>query len=309
MGDSLGPTMAQVAGCLLGGALGDALALPFEGQGSGSRVLNVPATLLCSDDTQMTLATCRSLCHKSAVDAAHVAATLLRSHREEAFRGVGASTLEALQGLEAGGHWASVGSKGFYAGGNGAAVRSAPLAFWVDPTDYFERKLIRDVAWITHHHDEAYAGALAMVLGVWAAWRGLWCEEASLAAVMLPELPGCLLREHLEDIAGAPPIQEQAVLTERLQQIGTTGFAATSVPAAIMAADAASSIGLLAAFEAIICAGGDTDSIASMCGQLYGARYGREALPEESQRLPCLQEIEQLATCMVEGCAPVWKRR
>lgn len=47
--------------------------------------------------------------------------------------------------------------------GNGAAMRIAPLAFHVDPALAQDRQVIRDVCRITHHNDEAYVGALAIV--------------------------------------------------------------------------------------------------------------------------------------------------
>ena len=52
----------RIVGCILGGAIGDALGGPFEG-------VRVPITFeppdiwLVSDDTQLTLATCEAICH------------------------------------------------------------------------------------------------------------------------------------------------------------------------------------------------------------------------------------------------------
>ena len=45
-------------------------------------------------------------------------------------------------------------------------MRIAPLAFFLDPEDAGDRQLIRDVCRITHHNEEAYVGALAVVTAV-----------------------------------------------------------------------------------------------------------------------------------------------
>src|SRR5207253_2531037 len=86
--------------------------------------------------------------------------------------GLGASTLKALRDLEVGAHWALAGRKGERAAGNGAAMRIAPLTFCLDPLADESRSLIRDVCRITHHSDEAYVGALAVVLAIGAARAG-----------------------------------------------------------------------------------------------------------------------------------------
>ncbi|HEX3906224.1 MAG TPA: ADP-ribosylglycohydrolase family protein [Polyangia bacterium] len=51
--------------------------------------------------------------------------------------------------LDAGVHWALAGAKGERAAGNGAAMRSAPLAFLLDPADEAARRLLRDLSPIT----------------------------------------------------------------------------------------------------------------------------------------------------------------
>ncbi|WP_262710159.1 ADP-ribosylglycohydrolase family protein [Hymenobacter jeollabukensis] len=76
------------------------------------------------------------------------------------------SSLQALQGLAASGHWSQAGRGGEYAAGNGGAMRVAPLAFVQPPV---ERRLIEDVCSLTHRHPESYAGALAVVPGI-RAW-------------------------------------------------------------------------------------------------------------------------------------------
>ena len=58
MSDVLPPLEDRIVGCLLGGALGDALGSRFEGT-DGAGYAGEPGPI--SDDTQLTLATCDAI--------------------------------------------------------------------------------------------------------------------------------------------------------------------------------------------------------------------------------------------------------
>ncbi|MGH7134353.1 MAG: ADP-ribosylglycohydrolase family protein [Pirellulales bacterium] len=179
----------RVAGCLLGGALGDALGGPYEN--SPAPVALAPdAVLSLSDDTQLTLATCEAIVAARGPDPERIAAAFAVLFEQRQIRGIGASTFKALQELAAGGHWALVGSKGERAAGNGPATRIAPLAFLLDPADATARQTIRDVCRITHHNDEAYCGALAVLAG-----------EAGLIREITSMLPDSAVRDRLIEIS------------------------------------------------------------------------------------------------------------
>src|SRR5262249_45857918 len=150
-----------------------------------------------SDDTQMTLATCEAIIHCGRVDPATIADTFADWHRKGRFTGLGASTYKALTELCQVGHWALVGRKGEMAAGNGAAMRIAPLAFLLDPAEQQSRQTIRDVSRITHHNDEAYAGALAVVTAVRAAWNSVWNGENNLIEQIIDLLPDTSVRDRL----------------------------------------------------------------------------------------------------------------
>src|SRR5262249_2754077 len=137
---STGSAVDPVLGCLLGGALGDALG------GIGER--GRPSL---SDDTQLTLATCESITATGRLDPAHLAETFRQWFEDRRLSGLGSSTLKALRDLSAGAHWGLSGAQGEMTAGNGGAMRIAPLAFL--PAD---RVTIRDCVRITHHSDEAY---------------------------------------------------------------------------------------------------------------------------------------------------------
>jgi ADP-ribosyl-[dinitrogen reductase] hydrolase len=168
----------RILGCILGGAIGDAFGGAYENQ-SPPIDFTKPRAWQLSDDTQLTLATCEAIIEAGGnIDPARIAARFVAWHRASRVTGMGASTLKALTELAAGGHWALVGRKGERAAGNGAAMRIAPLAFFLDPQSFRDKQIIRDVSRITHHHEEAYAGALAIVAAIRAALEIRACVTA-----------------------------------------------------------------------------------------------------------------------------------
>ena len=118
--------------------------------------------------------------------------------RRGRIRGIGSSTLKALRDLEAGAHWALAGAKGERAAGNGAAMRAAPLAFVLDPEDARDRATFRDACRITHHHDEAYAGALAVMLAIREVLRE---GTEDFVASVVEHLPDSAVRDEGEAVA------------------------------------------------------------------------------------------------------------
>ena len=68
-------------------------------------------------------------------------------------------------------------------------------------------------------------------------------------------------------------------LAELAQQIGTSGYATESVPLALCGAQRVQSTGFQGMMEELISLGGDTDTIASMAGQVAGTILGYDALP------------------------------
>lgn len=257
----------QLLGCLLGGALGDALGGPYENL-TPPFELDSTAPLALSDDTQLTLATCEAIGAGGAVEPAQVAERFLAWYRARRITGVGASTLKALRDLDAGAHWALAGRSGDRAAGNGAAMRIAPLAFCLELDTEPGRRTLRDVCWITHQSDEAYAGALAVALAIRAVTGNSWKRSESLARHVANELPDTNTRDKLLAVAELPAdtsIAAAALCT------GTSGYVAESVPLALFAATKARELGLVRTLEEVIRAGGDTDTIASMAGQIAGA--------------------------------------
>src|SRR5262249_46097377 len=151
------------------------------------------------------------------------------------------------------------------AAGNGAAMRIAPLMVMIDPASTADRVLVRDVCRITHHSDEAYVGALAVLLALRAT--ALSSDE------VFGEIAGCLPDSRVRDRilefageAGALSIPEAAV------RFGSSGCVVETVPLAILVASRMTSETIESALSEIARVGDDADTIGAIAGQIAGFR-------------------------------------
>jgi ADP-ribosylglycohydrolase len=262
-------------GCLLGGALGDAVGGPYENRKPPFPVELDPGRWRLSDDTQLTLATCEAIIAAGKVEPSVIAGTFAEWHRGRRFTGLGASTLKALEELAAGGHWALVGAKGERAAGSGAAMRIAPLAFFCAPREEDARRTIRDVCRITHHNDEAYVGALAVIIAVRAAASGSWPRDPGLIETVITGLPDSGVRDRLRELGAL----RTTTIAEIGRRFGSSGHVVETVPLALAAAERMGA-GFERVLADVVACGGDTDTIASIAGQVMGPAVGKAGLPE-----------------------------
>jgi ADP-ribosyl-[dinitrogen reductase] hydrolase len=291
----------KIIGCIVGGALGDAMGGPYEGK---QGPVNVSPGVLgaLSDDTQLTLATCEAIIESGKPEPDGIAKSFLRWFRARRISGIGASTLKALRDLDAGAHWALAGRKGEMGAGNGAAMRIAPAAFFVDPSLDESLTLVRDICRITHHNDEAYAGALAVVLAIRAVLKNPNITAEVLLTQIAEELPHTAVREQFLHL---PELQGQGIAAIA-QRFGCSGYVVESVPLAVYAAAEFAERSFNDVLTRLIEAGGDTDTIASIAGQIIGTRIGLSALPQEFiARLPdrdfVLSTAERFAVTVVKA--------
>jgi len=277
-------------GCIIGGVIGDALGGPFEGQ-PGPLRFHEPAAWSISDDSQLTLATCESITECGAVSPEHIAQRFVHWYRARRISGIGASTLKALRDLDAGAHWALAGAKGEMAAGNGAAMRIAPLAFYLDPATTQQRQTIRDVCRVTHHNEESYVGALAIVVAI----RSLVFDSsapAQLLANVLRSLPDSRVRDRLLELDQLP---RDSIIADVGRRFGASGYVVDSVPLALYAASSIERFPFDVLLRKVIEAGGDTDTIASMTGQIAGAWLGVSGISRKLiESLPHADEIERV---------------
>lgn len=280
----------RARGCIIGGALGDAMGGPFEGQPGPIR-FQQHARWFISDDSQLTLATCESIIEAGKVSAKHVAQRFVDWYRARRITGMGSSTLKALRDLDAGSHWALAGAKGEMSAGNGAAMRIAPLAFHLDPEHDHDRQLVRDISRITHHNEEAYVGALAIV----SAIRSLAFSQSAptdLLQTVLRHLPDSRVRDRIMQLSSLTGESVAAVAAK----FGASAYVVDSVPLALFAARLIEHYPFDELLRMVIEAGGDTDTNASMTGQIAGAWIGAARIPRTMiELLPEAAYIERVA--------------
>lgn len=266
----------RLKGCLVGGAIGDAVGSQYEWKRNVSFIdFDIPAGI--TDDTQLTLATCESILECKRVSPEHIAGKFLEWYNARRLSGLGASTLKALRDLQAGAHWGLSGRSGEYAAGNGAAMRIAPLAFFTNVAD--EKPLIRDVCNITHKNDEAYMGCLAILCALTFAMGDLSDNEINLPALICPLLPDTGVRDNLLKLQENPALR----IRDAARLIGCSGYVIESVPFSIFAAQKIVKQDFKDILSEIISCGGDTDTNASLAGQIMGAFLGYTGLPENMQ--------------------------
>ncbi len=252
---------SRVECCLLSGLLGDAWGGAYEGQ-RGPLDPHFPRIPVISDDTQLSIATCEAIVQRRGlVDAAEIASRFRAWFESGRLTGLGSSTLKAVRDLSAGAHWALAGARGEFAAGAGAAMRAAPLAFFLDPSSEADRLVIRDVCRITHHSDEAYAGCLAVICAVRTCQK-LGSVPESLLLTVAEQLPDTAVRDRTLELRQMGLAQAAA--------LGSSGYVVDAVPLALRVATAHPT-SVTEAIRSAISVGGDTDTIAAMAAQIVGA--------------------------------------
>jgi len=258
---SASDTATRLELCLLAGLLGDAWGGAYEGQNAPLEPA-FPQIAIVSDDTQLVMATCEALIETGGrADPETIAGRFREWFTSGRLTGLGSSTLKALRDLSEGAHWALSGARGEFAAGAGAAMRAAPLAFFLDPRVDGDRQLLRDVSRITHHNDEAYAGALAMILAVRSSATSTGVSR-DLLEIVASDLPDTAVRDRLLRLSG--------LSIEAAAQLGASGHVVDAVPLALRIASVPGFTCTNAVRAAISC-GGDTDTIAAMAAQVLGA--------------------------------------
>ena len=282
-------------GCLLGGALGDALGLPFEGlspararqiwgdpSAAGLQMCLLPNRGMVSDDTEHALFTARTLMESSG-DIGRFERALrgeLRGWMGSLPPGVGLATLRA--GMKAA---LFLPKTGVFSAGNGPAMRAPILgAFFREDREQL-RQFCAQSTRLTHTDVKAEWGAFAVALAAAQSAR-----DENDGRRFVDEL-----RRHsdnspaaLEMIALAERAVDAASRGESVDEFcrelgldsGVSGYIFHTVPVVLFCwlrfPD-----DFRGALESIIAAGGDTDSTAAILGGIIGAGMGADALPAD----------------------------
>jgi ADP-ribosylglycohydrolase len=294
----------RVFGCVLGGAVGDALGAPYEGLWSRS-IPGAPALLAgfaefegfptgqYTDDTQLTVATLRSVVRRGYIDPADVARSIARLWRSQEVVGPGGACTAAADRLLAGGHWSDSGAPVGQAG-NGTAMRTAALGlyFLSRPGDLPGE--IARVSRITHQDPRSVAGgvAVASAARALAARPGMGADDLcrTVADDMRPFHPWFAeLVAGLPDRLGGDPEDVRDYVAwsggeaREFEEVIITPYVVPTVLAALWAVASFPS-SWSDATAAAIGLGGDVDTLGAIVGGVMGARLGLGAVPDHLAR-------------------------
>ena len=284
-------TFERLHGCLLGGAIGDALGLPFERlrperarqifgeQPQGLEMQLLPRRGMLSDDTEHALFTARALL-ESRGDVAKFGRALRGELRAWLFYlppGVGKATL--LAGLKA---WTFTHKTGVFSAGNGPAMRAPILGAFL-PDIIQLREFCRVSTRLTHTDPKAQWGAFAIALAAHQSAQGQcngrllvrdlgeWSDDSEAARAMIE------LAKKAVNSAGCGQTTREFCVDLGLEN-GVSGYIFHTVPV-VLQCWLRHPTDFRGALEGIIRCGGDTDSTAAILGGIIGARIGADNLP------------------------------
>jgi len=281
----------RFVGAILGTAFGDALGAAVEGwsaeeiaaeHGEVRDYLDSRLGVGCyTDDTQLTLATLRSLVRCGGIDGADCARSCAELFNPD--RGYGRSAIEVLQALAGGADYTGTGNLLFAEGsyGNGAAMRIAPVGLLCgEMAPEQMRPLVFETVRATHTHEEAIDGALVVAIAVGRLSR---CrKQAELDRVAFLHLLAAHCRTmtmRSRILLAAILLDEEIAEPELVNQLGNGVRALESVPIALYAAMKYADDPEQALVRAVGY-GGDADTIAAMTGAVVGALNGANAFPD-----------------------------
>jgi poly(ADP-ribose) glycohydrolase ARH3 len=305
----------RVRGCLLGGAVGDALGAPFEGWPTvaGREVDRWAASdrrLSWTDDTALQLALAGYLAELESptdFDEDRLAREFARVWHDEPWRGYGANPPTIFRTVLSGGDWraaarSSFGGRGSL--GNGGAMRAAPIGVLPADPDLLAAIARRSAA-ITHAHPVGQDGAVLIALAAQAVLvrrgDGRTVDPAGLIDTVASYLETPELRRAVDMVRETLDVAAPRAVG---RAIGTGITAHEAAPAALSAflhhpADP------MAAVRFAITMGGDTDTIAAMAGSLAGAASGATSWPPAVlDRLERRDHIEQVAQALADRTYP-----
>ncbi len=298
--------LERFRGCLLGGAVGDALGMPTEGYTAeeiSSRFGPVREMLAAplghfhtgleagqfTDDTEETLLLAESLIEASGFSAQHFSEKLIGwgtvwTLDERLNRGVGLTTRSAVESLISGRSWQE---SGLSIPTCGSAMRAAPVGLLFNSDLDLVARYADLQSLPTHTASVARAGAVAIATGVALCLHGFPREMVLRIAAEKAGLIDRDLGEKLLLVESLLNLDAQ----EALRATGCSPLASETVPAAFYC------FLRFEPEEALITAassGGDTDSIASIAGSLFGAASGAGWIPE--RWLLALEQKERIET-------------
>ncbi|MCE0761710.1 ADP-ribosylglycohydrolase family protein [Pseudonocardia kujensis] len=297
----------RALGALYGLALGDALGMPTQSlsrpeiahrYGVVDRLLdgapdqpiapNLPAGTV-TDDTEQALLLARLLIEGDGTVDPHAFAAALEDWEEDMIRRgsldlLGPSTRRALTRLREGESPDKAGRDGTT---NGAAMRVAPVGIAVAGPGLLDA--VVESSRVTHHTGLGIGAAAAVAAAVSAGVAGAGLPAALDAAERAAEsgarrghwVAGGDIAARLRWVRGWVPGLSRSVLTDALADVVGTSVAANESVIAAFALVEALGADPRAALTTAASLGGDTDTVAAICGAVLGAQHGVTGLPAD----------------------------
>ena len=274
-------------GALLGLAVGDALGAPVEGASAGAirELHDGPLTEMVgggphavrpgqgTDDTEMAICLSRALIASGGFDPRLALDEYLGWYRASPV-GIGATVSGVLARVDAGAsprqaaeaqHEAS----GGMTAGNGALMRTTPIAIAFAGNDGGLREATLEDAALTHY--DPLAGKAALLHNQIVSWALVRGPDAPLEELR----DASWLDERIEDVVVPAVSGVRDNAERRAAHEGAFALATLAVGAAAYVTAESFEEGLVWAVNV----GGDTDTNGAVAGALLGARFGATAIP------------------------------
>jgi ADP-ribosylglycohydrolase len=270
---------------LLGGAIADALGVPFESKPSNNPLLlswDQKSYLgsehhdlkpgQWSDDTAMSLAVAQSLIECNGFNPEDLAKRYVELFTSNTIRGYGRTTKAAIDNLISGKKYHESGIAGSF--GNGTAMRAAPFGIYFrDNIPALIQSATID-AQITHASDEAIAGSIAIAL---TAAYAVNHDTDDLLNKICPHLPDSKVKNTVYSLSAL--LDNQQISPEAaLRVLGTKADVRETVPSALYCFLRFDNY-QQAVITAIL-AGNDTDTTGAIVGALFSAKHGAKGIPQ-----------------------------
>lgn len=308
------PTKSSVLGTLVGGAVGDAMGAPFEGLWAES--IPTAKSLLASfheyhgypvgqytDDTQLTLATVRSVIDEGDTVISDIARQISELWRHQSVIGPGGACTQAAERFLATGEYRDMGAPDGQAG-NGTAMRTAALGLWFGSDRESLISTVGDISRLTHRDPRSVAGGVAIALAAnqLSATDNVettsFCNQLAEACDDICAETAALLRALPAQIGSANAMDFLAYAGQPEPEFENPIISPFVIPTVL-----ASIYSILShpnswsdAVTYAVRLGGDVDTLGAIVGGLAGAKHGFDSIPRNLvESLQDLRAIQVLA--------------
>ncbi len=278
---------------LVGLGIGDALGNPFEmlpaispklvnwdGQFKAGGTFWKGEAGQWTDDCCMSIALAKSLLQRNGFDPEDVAKEYLAWYETGNTRGIGTTTANAMVHLQLGAAWNESGLikgvDGLPAGGNGTAMRAAPLGLVYRNDLGALLEIAMTDASITHNSLEPKIGSVAVALATALLANGTHGPMSVLDEVD-QVLADSYVKAKLQQAKFH--LEEDTDPVVALAEIGSSGYVPETVGTAFYCLAKTNSFKDCVVMA--VKAGGDTDTQAAIAGALAGTYYGLDGIPSE----------------------------